>query len=124
MIKTHTLIADRISFADTDYTSLVVSASKSDSVLTAVIGANGTGGSLNFTLALCPTADVVSSDNDVKLTAVGANSTVNLIDGFELPVPANYTLHLKCSSATDTYAHALGLKATEGTLSVKAVIGS
>jgi len=80
MLKTHTLIADRISFADTDYTELVVSGNNIDTVLTAVMAANGTGGSLNFTLALAATGAAVTSANDLKLTAVAANSTVNLID--------------------------------------------
>ena len=124
MLKTHTLIADRISFADTDYTELVVSGNNIDTVLTAVMAANGTAGSLDFTLALAATGAAVTSANDLKLTAVAANSTVNLIDWFELPVPANYTLYLKCSDTTSTYATALGLKASEGTISVKAVIGA
>lgn len=124
MLKTHTLIADRISFADTDYTELVVSGNNIDTVLTAVMAANGTAGSLDFTLALAATGAAVTSVNDLKLTAVSANSTVNLIDWFELPVPANYTLYLKCSGTTSTYATALGLKASEGTISVKAVIGA
>lgn len=123
-MRTNTLIADRISFADTDYTELVNPWNHSDAVLTSVMAANASGGALAFTLALAASGSTPTSANDVKATSVANGATTNLIDGFELPVPAWYVLYLKCAGTTSTYAHAFGMKGSQGTVGTKAVLGS
>lgn len=123
-MRTNTLIADRISFADTDYTELVSPWNYSDAVLTSVMAANSSGWTLAFTLALAATGTTPTSANDVKATNVTNGSTTNLIDGFELPVPAGHTLYLKCAGTTGTYAHAFGMKGSQWTVGTKAVLGS
>lgn len=123
MIRTLTQIAQRVALADTNYNALIASAARVDSKLVSVMCANTTGGAVIFTIALVPTGTTAAAAYDVKATSVAAGATVNVIDGFELPVPAGYTLYVKSASATGTYVHAFGVKASEGTVGLRAVIG-
>ena len=122
-MNSNTIIAKRVALADTNYNSLVASAALVDSKLVSVVAANTTGDAVIMTLALVPTGTTASSTYDVKATSVAAGATVNLIDGFELPVPAGYTLYIKSASATGTYVHAFGASASRGNIALQAVIG-
>lgn len=120
----NTLIAQRVAPADTNYNSVIAIPTGTDAVLSSVMCANTTGGAVVMTIALVPTGTTAAAAYDVKATSVAAGATVNVIDGFELPVPAGYTLYLKSASATGTYAFAFGAKASEWNLTLKAVLGS
>ena len=122
-MNSNTIIAKRVALADTNYNSLVASAALVDSKLVSVVAANTTGGAVIMTLALVPTGTTASATYDVKATSVAAGATVNLIDGFELPIPAGYTLYIKSASATGTYVHAFGAAVSQGNLALQAVIG-
>ena len=95
--------------------AVVASAEGVDTILDAVLAYNSHSGALVVTLTLGSVFRVIS---------VAAGATVNLTDGYQLPVKAGTSLLAKAATGALVTIKAIGRKASEGNIGTRAVIGS
>ena len=110
----NTLINTDVVLATTN-TSIVESATGEDTILDAVIAYNSHSSAIVVTLTLGAIFVVKS---------VAAWATVNLIDGFVLPIKAGETFYGKAATWAKVNIKAIGKKASAGNLTTSAVLGS
>lgn len=90
-------------------------ASNEDVVLDAIVAYNSHSSALVVTLTLWEV---------FVATSVAAGATVNLIDGYQLPIKAGQSLLASTTTANKVVVKPLGKKASEGNISTRAVIWS
>lgn len=86
-----------------------------DAVVDALLAYNAHSSALVVTITLWEVCIV---------TPVAAGATVNLIDGYQLPVKAGDVLYAKTTIKNKVTIKPLGKKASQGNLSTRAVLGS